>query len=141
MKALNNDFLLIITLKHSFINSSTSNKYAMTRNWTIKRLILPSKTERPINKITNKQNTKRTHGQQSDQLFPKRLPLSNPNRIKNNINKHKKHMVKRHQNSDAKSRQHRSIWTSFFERVHNSFAKVREFMVSDDFLNSYTKSS
>ena len=45
-------------------------------------------------KITNGQNTKRTYGQPSEQLFPKRWP-SNPNRIKHNMNTHK---VKRHRN-------------------------------------------
>ena len=33
-----------------------------------------------ITKITNSQNTKRTYGLLSEELFPKRWPLSNPNR-------------------------------------------------------------
>ena len=56
-------------------------------------------------KITNSQNTKRTYGQLSEQLFPKRWPLSNPKRAKINMNKHK---VKRHRNSDTKNRQQRT---------------------------------
>ena len=47
----------------------------------------------------------RTYGQQSEQLFPKRWPLSNPNRTKNNMNTRK---VKRHRNSDTISRQQRT---------------------------------
>ena len=60
----------------------------------------PSKPKREITKITNSQNTKRTYSQPSEQLFPKRWPLSNRNRTKNNMNKHK---VKRHRNSDTKT--------------------------------------
>ena len=41
----------------------------------------------------------RTYGQPSEQLFPKRWPLSNRNRTKHNMNTHK---VKRHRNSDTK---------------------------------------
>ena len=37
----------------------------------------PSKTKREITNITNSQNTKRTHGQPSEQLFPKRWPCDN----------------------------------------------------------------
>ena len=36
----------------------------------------PSKPKREITYITNSQNTKRTYGQPSEQLFPKRWPLS-----------------------------------------------------------------
>ena len=61
----------------------------------------PSKPKREITNITNSQNTKRTYGQPSEQLFPKRWPLSNRNRTKNNMNTRK---VKRHQNSDTKNR-------------------------------------
>ena len=39
--------------------------------------------KREIIKFTNSQNTKRTNGQSSKQLFPKRWQLSNPNRTKN----------------------------------------------------------
>ena len=49
----------------------------------IRTQIQPSKRKREITKITNSQNTKRTYGQPSQQLFPKRWPLSNPNRTKN----------------------------------------------------------
>ena len=46
------------------------------------------------------QNTKRTYGQPSEQLFPKRWPLSNLKRTRNNINTRK---VKHHQDSDTKT--------------------------------------
>ena len=42
----------------------------------------------------------RTYGQPSRQLYPKWWPLSNPNRTKSIMNKHK---VKHHQNSDTKT--------------------------------------
>ena len=43
----------------------------------------PSTPKRKITNISNSQNTKRTNGQPSEQLFPKRWPLSNRNRTKN----------------------------------------------------------
>ena len=48
--------------------------------------IQPSKPKREITKLTNSQNTKRTYGQPSEQLFPKRWPLNNPNGTKNKLN-------------------------------------------------------
>ena len=48
--------------------------------------IQPSKPIREITNITSSQNTKRTYGHPSEQLFPKRWPLSNRNRTKNNMN-------------------------------------------------------
>ena len=60
----------------------------------------PSKPKREITNITNSQNTKRTYGQPSEQLFPKRCPLSNPNRTKNYMNTRK---VKHHRNSEIKN--------------------------------------
>ena len=50
----------------------------------------------------------RTNGQPSGQLFPKRWPLSNPNRTKSIMNKHN---VKHHRNSDTKTgnRQHNAV--------------------------------
>ena len=45
----------------------------------IRTQLQPSKPKQEIIKITNGQNTKRTYGQQSEQLFPKRWPLSYPN--------------------------------------------------------------
>ena len=60
----------------------------------------PSKPKREITKITNSQNTKRTYCQPSEQLLPKRWPISNQNRTKNNMNTRK---VKRHRNSDSKT--------------------------------------
>ena len=65
----------------------------------IRTQIQPSKPKRGINKNTNSQNTKRTYGHPSKQIFPKRWPLSNPNRSKYNMNTCK---VKRQQNSDRK---------------------------------------
>ena len=59
-----------------------------------------SKPKREITNITNTQTSKRTHSQPSEQLFPKRWPLSNRYRTKNNINTRK---VKRHRNSDTKT--------------------------------------
>ena len=57
-----------------------------------------TRIQREKNNITNSQNTKRTYGQPSEQLLPKRWPLSNRIRTKNNINTHK---VKRRRNSDT----------------------------------------
>ena len=73
----------------------------------IKAQIQPSKPIREITNITKiySKNTKRTYCQPSEQLFPKRWPLSNRNRIKNDMNTHK---VKRHRNSDTKNRQQRT---------------------------------
>ena len=72
---------------------------------TIRTEIQPSKSKREITKITNSQNTKRTCGQPIEQFFPKRWPLSNPSRTKNNMNTHK---LKRHRNSDTKNSQQRT---------------------------------
>ena len=71
----------------------------------IKTQIQPSKPKRETTKFTNSQNTKRTYGQPSEQLFHKRWSLSNPNRTKNNMNTRK---VKRHKNSDTKNRQRKT---------------------------------
>ena len=74
---------------------------SMQRSGTeaIRTQIQLSKLKREITSITNSQNTKRTYGQPSEQLFPKRWPLSN------NMNTHK---VKRHRNSDTKNWQQRT---------------------------------
>ena len=95
-------------MQMSFIPALNLEKVkSMQRSGTeaIRTQIQPSKPKREISKITNSQNTTRTYGQPSEQLFPKRLPLSNPNRTKNNMNTRK---VKRHRNSDTKSRQQRT---------------------------------
>ena len=55
----------------------------------IRTQIQLSKPKREITKITNSQHTKRTYGKPREQLFPKRWPLSNPNRTKNNKNTRK----------------------------------------------------
>ena len=60
----------------------------------IRTQIQPSKSKREITKITNSQNTKRIYGQPSEQLFPKRWPLSNPNRTKDNMNTRKQNVNK-----------------------------------------------
>ena len=65
----------------------------------IRTQLRPSEPKREITDITNSQNTKRTYGQPSEQLFPKRWPLSNRNRTKK-MNTRK---VKRHLNSDTKT--------------------------------------
>ena len=54
----------------------------------IRTQIQPSKPEWKITTITNSQNTKRTYGQPSEQLFPKRWPLSNHNRTTIKMNTH-----------------------------------------------------
>ena len=54
----------------------------------------------------------RTFGQPSGQLFPKRWSLSNPNRTKSIMNKHK---VKHHRNSDSKTGNRDHIRTSALE--------------------------
>ena len=52
----------------------------------IRTQIQPSKPKWEITSITNSQNTKRTYGQPSEQLFPKRWPLNNQNRTKKDLN-------------------------------------------------------
>ena len=81
---------------------------SMQRSGTeaIRTQIQPSKPKREITNITNSQNTKRTYGQQSEQLFPKRWPLSNRNRTKD-MNTRK---VKRHRNSDTKKQSTQKFW-------------------------------
>ena len=61
--------------------------------------IQPSKPKREITNITNSQTKKRTYGKPSERLVPKRRPLRNRNRTKNDKNTRK---VKRHRNSDTK---------------------------------------
>ena len=75
---------------------------SMQRSGTdaIRTQLQSSNPKREITNITNSQNTKRTYGQPSEQLFPKRWPLSNRTRTKNNMNIRK---VKRHRNSDTKT--------------------------------------
>ena len=64
---------------------------SMQRSGTeaIRTQIQPSKPKREITNITNSQNKKITYGQPSEQLVPKRWPLSSRNRTKNNMNTHK----------------------------------------------------
>ena len=63
------------------------------------------KTQREITKSTNSQNKNRIYGQPTEQLFPKRWQLSNPNRNKNNMNTSK---VKSHRISYTKNREQRN---------------------------------
>ena len=84
----------------------------------IRTQIQPSKPNQEITKITNCQNTKRTYSQPNEQLFPKRWPLSYPNRPKNNMNTRK---VKRHRNSDTKNRQQRTTTMKRDEDQKKSF--------------------
>ena len=72
---------------------------------TIRTQILSSNPKQEITNITNNQYAKRTYGQPNEQLFPKRWPLSDPNRTKNNMNTRN---LKRHHNSDTKNRQLRT---------------------------------
>ena len=51
----------------------------------IRTQILSSKPKREISKLTNRHYTRRTYGQSSEQLLPKRWPLSNIDRTKNNL--------------------------------------------------------
>ena len=53
------------------------------------------------------------YGQPNGQLFPKRWPLSDPNRTKSTMNKHK---VKHHRNSDIKTGNRDQIRTTALER-------------------------
>ena len=79
---------MILTLRLLEVNS-------MQRSGTeaIRTPFQPSKPKREITNITNSQNTKGTYGQPREQLFPKRWPLNNRNRTRNNMNTRK---VKRH---------------------------------------------
>ena len=79
-----------------------SKSMQRSRTEAIRTQIQPSKPKREITKITNSQNTKRTYNQPSEQLFPKRWPLNNPNRSKHYMNTRK---VKRHRYSEIKNRQ------------------------------------
>ena len=91
----NNKFSLVTP------NTLSTKVKSMQRSGTeaIRTQLQPSKSKREITNITNSQKTKITYGQPSEQLFPKRWPLSNRNRTKNNINTRK---VKRHRNSNTK---------------------------------------
>ena len=97
------------SLKHMWVFIFTVFEKVMrkqrTRTEAIRRQISLSKPKWKITKILIRQNTMRTNGQPSGQLFPKRWSLSNPNRTKCIINKHK---VKHHRNSDTKNRQQRT---------------------------------
>ena len=83
---------------------------------TIRTKIQPSKRKGEITLITNSQNTMRTYGQPIKQSFPKRWPLSKPDRTKDNMNTHK---VKRRRNSDTKKRQQRTTTNYHIGTVSN----------------------
>ena len=80
-----------------------------TGTGAIRRQIPLSKPKWEITKITNRQNTMRTNGQPNGQLFLKKWSLSNPNRTKIIMNKHR---VKHHRNPDTKNRQQRTTSAS-----------------------------
>ena len=48
----------------------------------IRTQLKPSKPRREVTNITNSRNTKRSYGQPSEYLFPKRWPLSNRSQTK-----------------------------------------------------------
>ena len=89
---------------------------------TIRTQIQPSKPKREITNNTNSQNIKRTHCQPSGKLFSKRMPLSNRNRTKNKMNKHK---VKRQRNSDTKTGNREPQQNYCLGRVSNELLKGR----------------
>ena len=70
---LRGEYIATIFFK-SLERVSRSNKYAMTGNWSNQN---PNPGLKPKREITyiNSQNTKRTYGQPSRQLFPKSWPL------------------------------------------------------------------
>ena len=69
LSSLNKDIIIIIII----IMTSNKSKTRMQRPGTeaIRTKIEPSRPKREITKIANSQNTKRTYGQPSEQLFPK----------------------------------------------------------------------
>ena len=91
---------LSVYIKALYIYTLKSNRVAMIRKWGNHNQIPLLKTKWEKIKNTNRQKTRRTNGQPSRQLFPKRWLLSNPNQTKSMINKHK---VKHHRNSDTKT--------------------------------------
>ena len=77
------------------IHSDKTKVIQLPVTGAIRTQILLSKHNQEITKITIIQNTR----EPSEQLFPKRWPLSNTNRTTFNINKH---TVSRYRNSDPK---------------------------------------
>ena len=117
-----------------FILSLFMKVKSMQRSGTeaIRTQIHSSKPKREITNIINSQNTKRTYGQPGGQLFPKRWPLRNQNRTKNNTNTRK---VKRHRNFEV-------IWGHYI--IVFCFSSwwrikcIRNLVVSfDGFISSY----
>ena len=84
----------------TILYSSKSKNMQSQGTEAIRTQIEPSKPKRKITTITNSQNKKITYGQPSEQLFPKKWPLSNQNRTKHNMNTRK---AKRHRNYDTKT--------------------------------------
>ena len=93
---------IVIVINTLFFNSLTSIAFSCIKHFShykkeqnmqrsrteaIRTQIQPSKPTWEIAKITSSQNTKRTYGQPSERLFPKRRSLSNPNRTTENHNK------------------------------------------------------
>ena len=79
---LNHWLKIVNTEENKFIKCKHTKQYlqilikvkSMQRSGTeaIKTQFQPSKPKREITNITNSQNTKRTYGQTSEKLFPKR---------------------------------------------------------------------
>ena len=69
--------MIPITLFKKKQNKFITKGISMQRSGTeaIRTQIQPSKPKREIAKITNSQNTKRTYGQPSEQLFSKMLSI------------------------------------------------------------------
>ena len=87
------DFFLLCRAIYDLVHDVEVKSMQRSGTEAIRTKLQPSKSKREINNITNSKNTKRTYGQPSEQLFPKRWPLSNQNRTKNNMDTRK---VKRH---------------------------------------------
>ena len=62
-----------------------SKMYKTPETEAIRTQIQPSKPKREITNVTNSQNTERSYCQPSEQLYPKRWPLSKRNRTKNDM--------------------------------------------------------
>ena len=79
----------------------------MTRIWSNQNPNSALQNQTVTGKNSNNKKSKYIiiYGKPSDQLFPKRWPLSNPDQTKDTINKYK---VKRHKNYDINNRQQRA---------------------------------
>ena len=94
--------MLVACLRYNHIISYeyVGTRKAINRNWSNQKQHIALKTKMILIKNKNRPKYIRTKGQSSGQLFLKRWPLSNPNRTKSIMNKHK---ATHHQNSDTKT--------------------------------------